>query len=72
MHYFFKYCGGTDAWAVPNLKFWGTVPSVPPKSPPMIRFITNLIKKRLDDNSVYFFQRFHNLRARLVVSNCTG
>ena len=27
--------GGTDAWAVPHLKFWGTVPPVLPRSPPM-------------------------------------
>src|SRR6218665_91221 len=26
--------GGTNAWAVPHLKFWGTVPS-PPRSPPL-------------------------------------
>src|SRR6218665_215250 len=28
--------GGTDAWAVnPTSHFWGTVPPVPPMSPPM-------------------------------------
>ena len=34
-HYFSKYWG-TDAWAVPPPQiFWGTVPPVPPMSPPM-------------------------------------
>jgi len=28
--------GETDAWVVPHLKFWVTVPPVPPKSPPML------------------------------------
>src|SRR6218665_490773 len=27
--------GGTNVWAVPHLKFWGTVPPVPPRSPPL-------------------------------------
>jgi len=27
--------GGTDAWAVPHLKFWEIVPPVPPRSPPL-------------------------------------
>ena len=28
--------GGTNAWAVPHLKFlWGTVPPVPPRPPPL-------------------------------------
>ena len=27
--------GGTGAWAVPHLKLWGTVPPVPPRSPPL-------------------------------------
>jgi len=27
--------GGTDAWAVPHLKFFGDRPPVPPRSPPM-------------------------------------
>jgi len=29
-HYFSKYWGRTNAWAVPHLTFWGTVPPVPP------------------------------------------
>ena len=34
-HYFSKY-GGTDAWTVPPLQiFGGTVPPVPPRSPPL-------------------------------------
>src|SRR6218665_3776164 len=28
--------GGTNAWAVPTSNFGGTVPSVPPRSPPLI------------------------------------
>src|SRR6218665_4001758 len=32
---------GTDAWAVPHLKFWGTVPRVPPRSPPLYICIRN-------------------------------
>src|SRR6218665_3626127 len=29
---------GTDAWAVPHLKFvWGDRPSSPPRSPPMLK-----------------------------------
>src|SRR6218665_3026643 len=28
--------GGTDAWAVPHLKCWGTVPPFPPRSLPML------------------------------------
>jgi len=35
-HYFSKYWG-SDAWAVPHLKFLGTVPAVPSKSSPMNR-----------------------------------
>ena len=27
--------GGTDAWAVPHLTFWGDRPPSPPRSPPM-------------------------------------
>ena len=27
--------GGTDAWADPHLKFWGTVHPVPTRSPPL-------------------------------------
>src|SRR6218665_2469757 len=27
--------GGTNAWAVPHLKFWGDRPPVPPRSPPL-------------------------------------
>jgi len=30
-----KILGGTNAWAVPHLKFWGTVPPVPSRSPPL-------------------------------------
>src|SRR6218665_1142552 len=29
MHLLLKILGGTDAWAVPHLKFWGTVPQFP-------------------------------------------
>src|SRR6218665_2657131 len=34
-HYFSKYWG-TDAWAVPHLRFWGPFPLSPPRSPPLI------------------------------------
>ena len=29
-HYFLKYWGGADAWAVPHLKFWRDRPPSPP------------------------------------------
>ena len=34
-YYFSKYWG-TDPWAVPQLKFWGNRPPIPPRSPPMM------------------------------------
>src|SRR6218665_949963 len=33
-HYFSKYWG-TNAWAVPHLKFWGDRPPSSPRSPPL-------------------------------------
>src|SRR6218665_10496 len=30
--------GGTDAWAVPHLKFWGNRLPQPPRSPPLLVF----------------------------------
>src|SRR6218665_1153428 len=34
-HYTSQNIGGTNAWAVPHLKFWGTVPPSPPRYPPL-------------------------------------
>src|SRR6218665_118740 len=31
-----KILEGTDAWAVPTSNFGGTVPQVPPRSPPLL------------------------------------
>jgi len=39
-HYFSEYWG-TNAWAVPHLKLWGTVPPVPPRSPPLYISLQN-------------------------------
>jgi len=36
---------GTDAWAVPHLKFWGSVPQSPPKSPPMVLTLLSRMRK---------------------------
>src|SRR6218665_1538682 len=35
--------GGTNAWAVPHLKFWGDRPPSPPRSPPLIVGYTLLL-----------------------------
>ena len=35
--------GGRDAWAVPHLKFWGTVAPSPPRSPPLVYAVYKII-----------------------------
>ena len=44
-HYFSKYWWGRMHGPSPHLKFWGTVPPVPPRSPPLLQLVvvyTNL------------------------------
>src|SRR6218665_697095 len=45
-HYFSKYWG-TIAWAVPHLKFGGTVSPSPPRSPPLL--VTPIIINSISD-----------------------
>src|SRR6218665_1506821 len=38
--------GGTNAWAVPHLKFWGDRPLSPPRSPPLPRVTVRTLKPK--------------------------
>src|SRR6218665_3285659 len=75
-HYFSKYWG-TDAWAVPHLKFfWGPSPQFPPRSPPLYwlpvrqrmhyRLSTIVWRCVLGIAPTYLLEPF------ILISSCTG